>query len=430
MIPIHAAESKIRKILNILFLLLIFSLGFLQPFQTFAGYKIPFSDLIFMVLAPIWILYVVLNSFEFRWHRFYWFLILYLSVSGISLFVSADIYRSSIKFISGFYLAGLAVLTFNIVKNLEQFQKVAVVWLFGSFFACLIGIFTIALFYVQPDNWLLTYTQNHYGAVPVGNYPRINSTFISASLFLNHLSVSLAFLLVAGKLGWIRPLFFSLLLTLILINSLFTISSGIGAIVLIICVWVWFLYRNQHRKLARISLVGGITIPAMFIFLNFVSLYRYPNAPVALSIPATAIELFPSSRFLVWRESFRTFLDHPVLGVGIGQNSCEIVFQNTDGTNSLLTDAHNTYLSVASQIGIFGFIILLFGIYLLLRELFPVEDQQDETSLMRFGIGLAFVSAFIYQGFLGSFEDTRHLWVLIGLILFLGKTNSLPSMGR
>jgi len=32
------------------------------------------------------------------------------------------------------------------------------------------------------------------------------------------------------------------------------------------------------------------------------------------------------------------------------------------------------------------------------------------------GLGLAFCSAFVYQGLTGSFEDARHLWVLIGLV--------------
>jgi hypothetical protein len=43
----------------------------------------------------------------------------------------------------------------------------------------------------------------------------------------------------------------------------------------------------------------------------------------------------------------------------------------------------------------------------------------DETnrSVFRIGLGLAFISAFFYQGIGGSYEDARHLWVLIGFFL-------------
>ena len=32
-------------------------------------------------------------------------------------------------------------------------------------------------------------------------------------------------------------------------------------------------------------------------------------------------------------------------------------------------------------------------------------------------LSLTFLNAFLYQGLTGSFEDTRHLWVLLGLLI-------------
>jgi O-antigen ligase len=412
-------ENKfiLESVQKVLFYLLVFSLAFLQPYQIILRQRIPFTDIVFFILALFSLGLLVLRLIEFRWHRFNWFLLSYLFITGISIFASDNLPGSFIKYLSEFYLTGLVFLGFNIVKDQVTMRLVVQIWLFATFLACLVGIVSIVLYYMQPDSWLLVHTQFHYGAVPVGNYPRINSTFLSASLFCNYLSVSLVFLLIARKCNWIGPFAFPVIISLILINSIFTISSGLGAIALILGVWFWFLYQETYRLTSRFALGFGIFIPVLFLLLNFVALQKYPTAPFKVTIPFINSAIYPSPRYLVWSECFRTFLDKPILGVGIGQTCSEVLFQNSEGTNSLLTDAHSTYLSIASQTGVLGFIVLLVGIYLMLAEIFPVGNARTDISSIRFGLGLAFVSAFIYQGFLGSFEDTRHLWVLIGLVL-------------
>ncbi|HQU93449.1 MAG TPA: hypothetical protein PLK77_14180 [Pyrinomonadaceae bacterium] len=46
-------------------------------------------------------------------------------------------------------------------------------------------------------------------------------------------------------------------------------------------------------------------------------------------------------------------------------------------------------------------------------------DGSDSTTLatLRHSLLIAFVSVFFIQGLVGSFEDARHLWILIGLIV-------------
>lgn len=415
--------------LNSLFLLLIFSLGFLKPFKVVFGQKIPLTDFLFLLLTSFWIIFLILKYTSFQWHKVYLFLLLYLAAIFVSVFVSPEKGKSFIKFLGELYLVGLAVLTFNFVKSPDFLRKVLLVWLSGAFFVCLIGLISIFLFYFQPDHRLLRFTLYFYGAVPVGNYPRISATFVSASMFCNYLSVSLVFLLIARKNRWINPALFFVLISTILINALFTISSGLGAFILILGAWFWFLYKERFPKTAAFSLICGIFFSIAFFLLNFIALQKYPEAPFGFTLPFFEKTFYPSSRYLVWADSLRTFFENPIFGAGIGQNSCRVLFQNTDGKTSLLTDAHNSYLSIASQTGVFGLFALLLLIIFLVREFLPFKDESSEISTIRFGLGLAFVSAFIYQGFLGSFEDARHLWVLTGLILAFGasKFNAINS---
>jgi O-antigen ligase len=84
-----------------------------------------------------------------------------------------------------------------------------------------------------------------------------------------------------------------------------------------------------------------------------------------------------------------------------------------------LGDAHNTFLSVASQTGFVGFTAFTLLLIFLLRTFLPIRFERQ--TVIKTGLGFAFVTAFLYQGLAGSFEDARHLWVLIGLMASFGE---------
>jgi O-antigen ligase len=120
---------------------------------------------------------------------------------------------------------------------------------------------------------------------------------------------------------------------------------------------------------------------------------------------------------MTWIDSFRTFSEHPFFGKGIGQNACNINYFDPSGTMQTLTDAHNILLNVAAESGIFGLLgILAIAFYFTKVKVFSIFED-NETNIIRVGLVLAFISAFVYQGIGGSFEDARHLWVLVGLII-------------
>lgn len=83
----------------------------------------------------------------------------------------------------------------------------------------------------------------------------------------------------------------------------------------------------------------------------------------------------------------------------------------------LLTDAHNVFLSVAAQAGLFGIACFTALVGSAVRSGFRSEPNGSEASSIRKALSIAFVSGLILQGLVGSFEDARHLWVLLGLII-------------
>ncbi len=421
----------LKNAVRALFFLLIFSLGFMQPLVQLAGQRLAPTDLLFPAVVILWLLAVLFGQLRFKWHKFYLVLGAYLAAMLVSAMFSVDPRTSFIKLIGETYLIGLAVLAFNLVDDEKDLRPVFYAWLCGAAFPVVIAFLTLIFFYLQPGHPLLEYTTYHYGAVPVGNYPRLSSTFISASMFCNYLNVCLMILFIARECRWIGKTLFYIFLTAILICSIFTISAGLGGIFLSIGIWTWALLRDKKpltALLSHLALAGGIAIAVLFLALNLFALQNTGGETTYLyKVPGTNTELQPSSRMLVWSDAVKTFSEDPLTGKGLGQAVSHVVYRNTDGSHSLLTDAHNIFLSVAAQCGLVGLVtILALAGYILWMGIKGSKGSrekalgQNTNSFILPGLGLAFLSAFVYQGLTGSFEDARHLWVLIGIIAAVG----------
>lgn len=397
------------------FLLLIFSLGYMQPFLFVAGFRVPPTDLIFLFVCFFFLLALLTKQTGFRRHEFFWLLIFYFSAMLFSLVFSVNLQTSVIKLGGEIYLLCLPVLAFNLIESENDMRLALRAWLGGTAVAAAVGILTVLLFYVDRENFLLRFTLFHYGAVPVGNYPRVAATFLSASLLCNYLSVSLILLFIARRSGWVSRRLFYPLTAAIASVAAFTIASNLGGIALAAGWWFYFIFRDKQKALSILSLLAGIFTAGIFYAMNFVALARHRTASFSFSI--FGYEFSPSPRLMIWIESLKTFRENFFFGRGVGQDACRVAFENTDGSISILTDAHNIFLSVAAQEGIFGLLAISAIVLYLLRKAYGRTPAETGAAILRPGFGIAFFSAFVYQGLTGSFEDARHLWVLVGLLL-------------
>ncbi|MEO8042080.1 MAG: O-antigen ligase family protein, partial [Acidobacteriota bacterium] len=265
----------------------------------------------------------------------------------------------------------------------------------------------ILLFYFAHESSLLPDLTYHYGAVPLGNFPRISSTFVSASMFCNYLTVTLVFVLLAAKMKWIGSGLAAAITFAIAVSAIFTVSIALGGVALVAGSWVWAASTN--KTIGRVALFASGAIALAF----------FAIAPFALlGLP----DITPSSRLLVWSDALKTFASDPLTGNGLGTAVADVMYQNSDGSWSILTDAHNTFLSVAAQGGILGLMGMIAIVIVTLRNGLA-KPRGDNIYILR-GFSIAFLAAFLYDGMTGSFEDARHLWVLIGLILAANRIAS------
>ena len=392
------SENVISRVVFALFLTLVFSLALMKPGVTIGSVIVAPTDLIFPIVALACVVAIVTGKMRFVWHRAYWALLVYFVALALSAIFSTRPQLSVIKLTGESYLLLLAVLTANLVTTLERLRLVCFAWIAGALVSIFVAVVGIVLFYLSPGtHWLADITY-HYGAAPFGNYPRINSTFVSPSMFCNYLTVTFALVTLAEVKDWIGRWVAVMLLIAISICAAFTVSITLGGLFFLAALLAFKLFPNSIAS--KLALLAG-TAAAMVLTLT---------APISLTTGGM------SSRMLVWMEAIGRFIENPVFGSGLGTAAASVQYQNSDGTWSILTDAHNTFLNVAVQsgvVGLFGLLLVIIFVVLAVR----VKDRSDKLFPIRVSLLVAFVAAFLFDSITGSFENARHLWVLVGLML-------------
>jgi hypothetical protein len=405
----------IPLIAKIAFFVLVFSLGFMQPAVFILRFPIPATDLIFLFTFFIWFLSIIFKKKDFRLSKFYLPLILYFLALFFSAAFSENREQSFIKLLGEIYLLGLAVLSFNLVRSVKDAKNVIFIWTAATFVACLVSAVSLAIFYFDRGNSLFSFSFSHYGTLPPGNYPRIHSTFQNANMFCNYLSVSLMLFMAAYKLNWLNKIFLVVFLAFFSIAAFLTLSPGLGGISLCLGVWFWREFKEKKQIFpARFSLLSGILGALLF----FVALLFAPNenplSPYRFNFFGTVI--YPSERLLAWEASLHTLAANPFFGRGIGLDVVSIYSIIASGQEHFVGDSHQLWLNVAGQAGMFGLMAICFLCYFFYKKALPLKLDNNPQTILRVSLGMAFIGAFLYQGLGGSFEDARHLWVLIGLL--------------
>ena len=415
-----AEDSKtplLKTAANASFLLLIFSLGFMQPDIYLFGISIVFTEIAFLLTCSIWLFALIKGDLGFRWDRTYFVLGLYAVGLLFSAVFSENPRVGAVKILGEVYLIGLAIMAFNFASDPKMIRKIFVAWLAATAISAFIGTITVGFFYLGQTNWITEFSLlDHYGSLPVGDYPRLQGTFLYPSMLCDYLTVSLMMLLAARKLAWIGPKLFAILAALTIITIIFTVTPGIGSVILAVCVWFYVILKEHRKKtFAKFLLTGGILAQIAFLTISTVTFINISTSPYFFYVGGVRID--PTQRLLAWQGAFQTFLSHPFFGKGIGLGVVSVYFMPPSGQMQVLTDAHNMLLSTAGQAGIFGVIPLILIAVAIIRKRHLFTLGGGPASDISLALGWAFVSAFLLQGLVGSFEDARHLWVLIGLII-------------
>ena len=399
----------VLKLAQCSFLLLIFSLPFVRPFSvSIAGLVVPTTDFIFLVTAGLTAVALIRREMDLRYDRAFLAVLIYAgSLSVTVVFPDA----SFVKLLGEFYLFGLCFLTFLHCGDPEFCRKILIVWLAATTVTCFLSLLGVVLFYAgmatESDNYFLS----RVGSLPAGNYPRVQSLFANPNMLCNYLNVSIPLIWYALKKEWFSRSVVIAAFTISIIAAVFTMSPGLGGIALSLGL-IGYLFCSGHKR-RTVAVCAGALIAAGFLAMTLIS-PDTENTEQQIHLPFVEKALEPSVRVLVWENALARASEFPIFGRGIGSGPAQLKYQTLSGEKQLLTDAHNIYLDVLGQAGIVGLATFLFLIIQIFRRTyFGYRDPKDLVIVL----GSAFAGSVIYQGLSGSFEDARHIWILIGMLI-------------
>ena len=382
------------------------------------------ADALFLLVVAALMVELLMRRRSLPSVRDYWPLFAFVAALAPSLLATSDIGKSLFKLATEFYLVGLTIVTAWVVDSEAMFRRAVSAWLASTAVVALVAVCSLLAFATGQAQWLLAYSSYDFGSLPPGDYPRLALTFVYANMACNYLTVSLGLLFVAGTMSYIERGPWRLLLAGILVAAISTISPGLGGIALLAGLWLFVRHRNDRPIVGRSAIVLGGVAAALFLVALTVTPVGYPTAPFRMALPG-GIVLYPAVRFEVWSAAFEQFVRHPLIGIGIGMDAVDVRYLTPSGSLEQLTDAHNIFLSIAAQCGVVGLIGLGVVVWLA-AKLTPWPRGFDREQLRLFLLGATFLDVFVYQGLGGSFEDTRHVWVLLGLLIAASR----PALTR
>jgi len=124
-------------------------------------------------------------------------------------------------------------------------------------------------------------------------------------------------------------------------------------------------------------------------------------------------------RLAIWKAGFQLFLERPWFGHGYGEFPRRVGKYNP---NVRMRDPHNTFLGIASEMGIFALMAFVVTLLLILRACHHVYHHARDGFMRSVGLaGVGMVMGVASANFFGSRLDTTELmayfWILSAIIL-------------
>jgi O-antigen ligase len=191
---------------------------------------------------------------------------------------------------------------------------------------------------------------------------------------------------------------------------------------------------------ARSAFVGIFASVSMILFLkgkkNFalfsglvgLTLAYSPACNLMLDIFTNRVITGSYARFVVWKDAIDVFREHFFTGIGSGNY---FFYPSFRGRYGQMASAHNNYLQIAAEMGIFGLLVFLGFLFIALREtisLYRLTSNKLFKSLsLAFAGSIVGISASsIFGDFIfparenaghNSIRATIYFWILLGLVM-------------
>lgn len=274
---------------------------------------------------------------------------------------------------------------------------------------CLVGVYSLVHFLVGKE-WLRPDALTHTIQVGQTSLIRVRGTFSHVMSYSYTMGMVFTAMLAGTMLRVsekkYRTLFFSATLFMGLIVIL-TFTRGVW----ISCVLAALFMSLLISRKFFLKFGLGIAVCLSLIVIAFPGVKNRVDSMVGGKLDESM-----ANRVVLWRSNWNMFLDHPILGVGWGNNKKLIPEYNISltGQRGFVGEAHSNYLEVLAGSGAIIFMlwllilsILIYRSYLLYKRSLPDQKWMAFVGLASFGVHIFFHVGGITQS---SFFDKEPLF--------------------
>jgi len=196
-----------------------------------------------------------------------------------------------------------------------------------------------------------------FGGLPFGPY-------VNRNHFAGFAEMVIPVALVPLVLGKVRRerLFLVALFALVPIVALLLSASRGGIVSFAVQMFILFLLLMIRRVRSKYVIAGGVIVLSAVMVVSWIGVTQV----LARFSGIQNLEVSTGKREAMRRDTFRLFLDHPIIGTGLG--TLEMVYPPYDSVydGRVVNHAHNDYLEGLAETGIIGGLCCLWFLGVLL----------------------------------------------------------------
>jgi O-antigen ligase len=192
----------------------------------------------------------------------------------------------------------------------------------------------------------------------------------------------------------------------------------------------------QHRKRAQTFVLTLLAIGTLAITAPVGVWSRMTKLASADTENLGEIDSSAEQRFELWKVAAAVARDHPVFGVGFGAYELANAAYVRTGQFSFLARgrrvAHNSYLTLLAETGIFGFLLFMGFLVSLFRMALSRArelDVVDPSTAKQLRVMLVGLIGFLQAAVFGSVFHLPFLFMHAGLIVCLANLPLPPAVG-
>lgn len=222
----------------------------------------------------------------------------------------------------------------------------------------LVSIFGI-LQYLTFNGKLYWFRVMRYGGYPFGPY-------VNRNHFAGFAEMVIPVALVPLVLGRVRRerLFLVVLFAVVPIVALFLSASRGGIVSFVVQLLILFSLLLIRRVRSKHMIVGGLVMLGAMTAVSWIGVQKVLERFEGIQ----SFEVSTGKRAAMRQDTWRLFLDHPMVGTGLG--TFQMVFPPYDSLydGKIANHAHNDYLEVLAETGLIGGLCCAWFLGVLIRD--------------------------------------------------------------